>query len=93
MLETKNMKLEEAIHAAKDHVERSFADEGIEQIGLEEIEFDNSERTWKVTIGFKRKFKSHMSMPLIETTDRTYRVVTISDEDREVRSVKVREFA
>jgi len=48
------MDVKEAIRLAKQYVTDLFIQEGIDQIGLEEVEFDDMNNTWLVTIGFSR---------------------------------------
>ena len=49
------MEVEDAVRAAKDYVSELFAPEGVDRIGLEEIEGNNS-GIWKITIGFSRNW-------------------------------------
>ena len=48
------MDVKEAVQAAKKHVAEIFADESIANVGLEEVEFNEIEQVWAITIGFSR---------------------------------------
>jgi len=91
------MDAKEAVRLAKQHVLELFAEEAIKNIGLEEVEFDELDDAWSITIGFSRPWDepnsllgatlaSQMGIP-----KRTYKVVLISNSDARVISVKNRE--
>ena len=48
------MDVKAAVIMAKDHVADVFLGEDIRNVGLEEVEFDDSLGRWIVTIGFSR---------------------------------------
>lgn len=91
------MDVNEAVMRAKQHVLELFATEGVENIGLEEVEFDEYNKTWSITIGFSRPWDHQPPNPFIAITapkpypKRSYKVVRISDDDAKVISVKNRE--
>ena len=85
------MDVKEAVQAAKEHVAEIFADEPIENVGLEEVEFDESNRVWAVTIGFSRYWGRSMDNVFRALgTARDFKVVRIEDETGRVQSVKHR---
>ena len=87
------MDAKQAVHIAKNHVAEIFSDEPIENVGLEEIEFDTIKNIWVVTIGFSR-FWGHPSnfvRALDSDAARTFKTVRIDDESGRVRSVKHRD--
>lgn len=89
------MKVKEAVALAKEHIGDLFADEDISHVGLEEVEFDEDRSMWKVTIGFSRPWQRPLN-PLTEIvrqtpSNRSYKVVSIDDTTRHVKSVKNRE--
>lgn len=43
-----------AAQAARTEIEHAFASEEIQNIGWEEVAFDDVEAEWKITIGFRR---------------------------------------
>ncbi|HEX3996367.1 MAG TPA: hypothetical protein VHX39_34790 [Acetobacteraceae bacterium] len=82
-----------AVSTAKAHVEELFGSEGVFNLGLEEIEFDETNDRWFVTVGFSRSWdKKQGVMADLSPAERTYKVVMI-DKDGRVRSVKNRETA
>jgi len=80
------MLVKEAVEKAKEYVKSLFAEEGIGDVGLEEVDFDEKVGVWAVTIGFTRAWDR--SGPL--RPQRAFKVVTISDADAKVLSVKHR---
>ena len=66
------MTVVEAVKKSKSYVNELFGPEGISDLGLEEVEYDDSSNSWLVTLGFNRpwvdqleKKISEMSMPLL----------------------------
>jgi hypothetical protein len=86
------MDVREAVALAKQYVGEVFANEPISDLGLEEVEFDDSSGTWLITIGFRRQWQVGGLGPFIERK-REYKVVRISDPDKKMISVKNREPA
>ena len=89
------MEVKQAVEVAKKYVADLFASEGIADIGLEEIEFDDYERHWKITIGFSRPLDQKTASLFAATSPRTYKRRTykrieIRDSDQKVLSVKNR---
>ncbi len=87
------MNVKEAVSAAKGFIQDLFADEGITDIGLEEVEFDEPEDEWRVTIGFTRPWDKAGGIATFASPTnprRTYKVVHISGETGKVASVKNR---
>ena len=88
------MDVKEAVQAAKKHVAEIFADESIANVGLEEVEFDETEQVWAITIGFSRPWDHAGSvMHALEggSRARTFKTVRIHDESGRVQSVKHRD--
>jgi hypothetical protein len=89
------MNVKEAISQAKQYISDVFRDENISNLGLEEVEFDDGDKTWKVTLGFSRPWNAVRNAITALTGEpaarRTYKVVSIRDSDSEVVSVKNRE--
>jgi hypothetical protein len=89
------MELKEAVTLAKQYIREVFADERITNLGLEEIEFDDTSGAWLVTIGFSRPWDdapaSVAAMFSGASRQRDYKVVRISDSDKKMVSVKNRE--
>ena len=90
------MKLDtkEAVKLAKDWLASQFADEGITDVGLEEVRWNSGD--WEITLGFTRQWDtSNLSLSGITglLKPRTYKVVTVSDADGKVVSLRNREAA
>ncbi len=88
------MDVKQAVRTAKTYLADLMADEGIENLGLEEVQFDEITQQWNVTIGFSRPWDR--KNPLVATlteygrTDRSYKVLSINDADGRVKSLKDR---
>jgi hypothetical protein len=87
------MDVKQAVDLAKQHVADLFATEGLFNLGLEEVEYDDARDLWRITVGFSRTWDQQGSVAsLLAPTKRTYKVVTI-DKTGKVISVKNRETA
>ncbi len=86
------MEIKEAVKLAKRHVADLFGDEGIEEIGLEEIELGR-DGFWKITIGFSRHWQRAPSSIIGGKSQRTYKVVRVRDTNCQVMSVRDRLLA
>lgn len=85
------MDMKEAAQAAKEHVADLYAVEGIDDIGLEEIDRDGD--TWKITVGFSRPWdqKNEASVILGQTQlRRSFKQLLIDDSSGRVKSIKDR---
>ncbi len=91
------MDVKEAVDLAKHYIADLFRDEGVINLGLEEVEFDDLSSSWDVTIGFSRSWDRRtttMISALMQQEgppSRSYKVVRIDDNTKEVRYVKNRE--
>ncbi len=91
-----NMDVREAAQVAKEYLIDLFDGEGITNVGLEEVEFDENSFDWRITVGFSRPWdqKNPLTAALGEGRPaRSYKVLRINDEDGRVISVKERVFA
>ena len=87
------MDVKQAVKIAKTHVTDLFADEGIVNVGLEEVEFNDAQLRWRVTIGFSRPWdhKNPLTAALGDRpAGRSYKVIHIHDTDGSVESLKDR---
>ena len=86
------MNVKEAVTLAKRHVGDLFADEGAKNLGLEEVEFDDTPRMWNVTIGFSRPWDEPRNTIAAIAGDafprRVYKIVRINDDTGQVIAVK-----
>ena len=83
------MNVMDAVQVAKDYITVLFEEEGIVDVGLEEVDIDQS-GDWMVTIGFSRSWDRKIGSVLSGVTSRSYKAVRIRDEDGKVLSVKDR---
>ena len=79
------MDVKEAVRTAKQYIKDLFIneDEGITNVGLEEVVFDDRKHAWKVTIGFSRAWNQgftggRRSFKVVQIDDRTGRVVSMT---------------
>jgi hypothetical protein len=84
--------VKQAVSVAKEYVGNLFADEGLNNLGLEEVDYDDTNEQWRITLGFSRPWDRAQSIADVMFTKhpRSYKVVTIGKEGR-VLSVKNRE--
>jgi hypothetical protein len=91
------MEVKEAVKRAKEVITTIFAEESVENIGLEEVEFDQSANQWLVTIGFSRPWDQSLSSAVAflsgSVRQRTYKIVVIPDSDSDRFAVRNREQA
>ena len=92
------MDVKEAVKTAKTYITQLFAEEELSNLGLEEVEFDDSSGTWSVTVGFSRPWDRSEASPFSALAGaarpplRSYKVLRIDDEGGRVVSVKAREI-
>ncbi len=82
----------QAIREAKTYVSNVFQDEPIQDLGLEETEFDSQSQTWKITLGLRRPWDERPA-PILGgfggPRPRAYKLVTLGS-DGNVLSMKDR---
>lgn len=86
------MDVKQAAKLAKEYVADVFAEEGIRNVGLEEIEL-RGQQVWEVTVGFSRNWDlSGLPAVILGQTGlrRSYKVIRINNSDGTVVSVKDR---
>ena len=79
-----------AVQRARAFVEDLLQDEGITDVGLEEVVFDDESNEWKITIGFSRPWDlagDRRELFDFETgPSRSYKVIRIADDNGEVKA-------
>lgn len=90
------MQAREAVAAAKKYLDEMFSEEKISNLGLEELEFDDTTRVWNITLGFSRPWDLPQNALLAMSRDpsqwrRNYKVVRIADLTGKLLSIKNRE--
>ena len=79
------MEMREAVRKAKTHVAELFDDEGIANVGLEEIKLSGD--FWEITIGFSRAWDRSVGSVLSGQPSRSYKVLRVNDADGSIDSV------
>jgi len=91
------MNSKDAVKIAKDYVAEMYADESATNIGLEEVYFETDKNNWRVTIGFSRPWNTVKNALTTISGEsgarRTFKVLTIRDNDGQVLSLTSRETA
>jgi hypothetical protein len=90
------MNVRDAVAAAKNWVKEMLSDEGVSNIGLEEVQHDDGQGVWYITVGFSRPWNTPKPSALSALTDqpplkRAYRVIAVREPNGEVISMKKRE--
>ena len=85
------MEAREAVQTAKQYTLDLFEDEGIAEIGLEEIEGAPG-GYWTITIGFSRDWDRNLGSVLGGQRSRSYKVIRVNYKDGSVLSIKDRNF-
>ncbi len=92
------LKPKAAVKIARDWLAEMYADEGIADIGLEEIKWNNGE--WDITLGFTRQGHAPEqddgntllgALAVLQRRPRVYKVITVSDLNQSVLSMRNRE--
>jgi hypothetical protein len=80
---TKFMDVKEAVRAAKEWILDVMSDEHPTNLGLEEVEFDDTQGLWKITLGFSRPWNSNRNALSSFTGEaiqkRAYRTIIVED--------------
>jgi hypothetical protein len=88
-----NMDVKAAVALAKQHISDLFAEEGVKNLGLEEVDYDDDRHVWRVTIGFSRPWdEPRNSLATLAGQNtylrRAYKDVRIDDGSGNVLSVR-----
>ena len=79
------MDVKQAVKTAKDWVSEVLGEEGISNVGLEEVKFDEMKDSWLITIGFSRPWNANKNaMALlggIPSIARSYRVIAVKNSE------------
>jgi len=91
------MNVKDAVKIAIEYVADIFKSENAENIGLEEVMFDEHKNIWNVTIGFSRpwdysKQGIFLGFQQQENPKRQYKIVQVDNESGKVISIKMREI-
>ena len=90
------MDVKEAVTRAKTYLAELYSDERISNVGLEEVEMDDKENIWTITIGFSRPWDEPRN-PFAAITNqptvlkRSYKIVRVNNLNGAILSVKNRD--
>ena len=90
------MDIKEAVKLAATHIGQLFESDGITNVGLEEVEYDEFASEWIVTVGFSRPW-DYPKVGVIGASlnpgvpKRSYKVVRIKNTSGDIASVKNRD--
>ena len=91
------MDVREAVALARRYLQEVFAEEKIVNLGLEEVEYDDAQHLWSITLGFSRPWddytKARVAAMLATPMKREYKIVKIDDKDKKALAIKNREPA
>jgi hypothetical protein len=90
-----SVEVKEAVGNAKQWLANVLQDEGVTNLGLEEVEFDEEHGLWLITLGFSRPWNSMRDAFTALSGEpvgrRAYRVLVVREPDGQVISMKRRE--
>ena len=87
-----NLDTKQAVRLAKQWAADQLAEEGVSDLGLEEVAWENG--LWKITVGFARPWNQNVMRTFSgRDNSRTYKVLTVRDDDGAVISMQNREAA
>jgi len=87
------MDVREAIQQAKNYVSDIFAEQHATDQRLEEVEFDDANDRWCITISFRRETESEDALQQMLSRQRVYKVACIDNASGRMLSIKHREFS
>jgi len=87
------MDVKAAVDHAKNQIQMLFGDDGIKNLGLEEVVHDEAQGLWRVTIGFSRPWdEPRNALAALAGQNvywrRAYKVVLIDENTSDIRSIK-----
>lgn len=89
------MDVKTAVGTAKQWLANVMQEEGVSNVGLEEVEFDREHGIWLITLGFSRPWNSVKNAFTAISGDpaprRAYRVISVKEPTGEILSMKRRE--
>jgi hypothetical protein len=90
-----SVEVKEAVGNAKRWLANVLQDEGVTNVGLEEVEFDEEHGLWLITLGFSRPWNSvrdaFATLSGEPVGRRAYRVLAVREPDGQIISMKRRE--
>ncbi len=90
------MEVSNAVQTAKENVASLFENDGLVKVTLEEVEFDDIDGVWNITLGLFRQLSFPTKNALLALTnpeyEKSYKIVRVSDGDGKFLSVKNRDL-
>lgn len=92
-----NMDVKSAVCLALEYARDIFEPEKVTNLGLEEVEFDDTSNRWNITVGFSRPWDyPENTMPVLRVDrdripKRSYKIVQIEDSTQEIIAIRNRE--
>lgn len=97
------MNVKQAVQTAKDYVTELYADEPARHVGVEEVQFDEGDNAWRVTIGFFRPWDQKLGLSEILGAAaegkpalwkrRSFKVILVDDGTGKVKSMTHRSLS
>jgi hypothetical protein len=87
------MDVKEAVRSAKRWVLDVMDDEHPANLGLEEVEYNDKEQLWKITLGFSRAWNSSrgaLASISAKPQKRAYRTILVDDRSGEIKGMQLR---
>lgn len=87
------MDVKEAVSVAKSYLADVLSEEDVTNVGLEEIEFDDSDSTWKITLGFSRPWdyqRARSWQTERRPPARSYKILRVADGTGRIESIRDR---
>ena len=91
------MDVKTAVGNAKQWLASVLQEEGVSNVGLEEVEFDQEHDMWLITLGFSRPWNSvrnaFTAISGEPAPKRAYRIIAVKEPNGEIISMKRRREA
>ena len=91
------MDVKTAVGNAKQWLASVLQEEGVSNVGLEEVEFDQEHDMWLITLGFSRPWNSvrnaFTAISGEPAPKRAYRIIAVKEPNGEIVSMKRRREA
>ncbi len=89
------MDVKQAVNVAREYLADLFSEEGLMDVGLEEVVFNDAAQEWRITMGFSRPWDRKTILAAINDArpTRSYKVLRIDDETGVVSSITDRLLA
>lgn len=89
------MEVKEAVKTALEYAAEVFSEGELSNLGLEEVVYDDSKKTWRVTVGFSRPWdypQGAVATIAGGRVRRSYKVVDIRDSDGTATAIRTRKM-